>query len=119
MQRKVTKQSRGPNSTEKAHMKWIKERMECAACHAQGPVICHHMYGATAKVKVDLLTVMIGSAAVLGLCQCCDNVVTKGSRRAFVEAFGPQNRLWLAQYECRPDGMDFPDEVVRGIMVYE
>lgn len=75
------------------------------------------MYGATAKIKVDLITVLIGHAAVIGLCSCCDNIVTRGSRRKFTDAFGPQNALWSKQYRESP--VQFPDEVVRGIMSYE
>ncbi len=98
-------------------MAWIKERGVCAACDTQAQVICHHCYGATAKVKVDLITVIIGHSAVLGLCFCCDNIVTRGSRRTFVDQFGPQNLLWEKQYADSP--VRFPPAVVRGIMAYE
>ena len=117
MMRKATKQSRGANSTEREYMTWIKQRSICAACDIHAPVINHHMYGATAKIKVDLITVLIGHSAVLGLCQCCDNIVTRGSRRKFVDAFGPQNALWALQYKDSP--IRFPPEVVQGIMDYE
>lgn len=117
MMRRATKQSRGPNSDERKFCSWIKERGICAACEIESPVICHHMYGATAKIKVDLITVLIGHAAVIGLCPVCDGVVTRSSRRAFVDAFGPQNELWRKQYQESP--VQFPDEVVRGIMRYE
>lgn len=117
MQRKATKQSRGANSDERRFMSWIKERGICAACGEPSRVINHHMYGATAKVKVELITVCIGHTAVIGLCQCCDNIVTRGSRRKFVEQFGPQNQLWLKQYADSP--VRFPPMVVEGIRLYE
>ena len=117
MQRKITKQSRGANKDERNHMRWIKERMICAACDSHAPVINHHMYGATAKIKVDLITVLIGHSAVLGLCISCDNLITRRSRRVFSDEFGPQNKLWERQYSFSP--IRFPDEVVRGIMAYE
>jgi len=117
MMRKATKQSRGANSNERAHMAWIKERGICAACGNRGHVICHHLYGSSAKIKVNFATVLIGHAAVMGLCGICDAIVTRRSRRAFVEAFGPQNMLWLMQYQESP--VKFPEEVVQGIMNYE
>lgn len=117
MMRKATKQSRGANSTERAYMTWIKQRGICAACDSHAPVINHHMYGATAKAKVDLITVIIGHSAVIGLCLACDNIVTRGSRRKFVDQFGPQNALWAKQYRESP--VRFPPAVVQGIMDYE
>lgn len=117
MQRRPTKQSRGANSDERRFMSWIKERGICAACGNESPVINHHMYGATAKIKVDLITVCIGHAAVLGLCYPCDSIDTRGGHRQFVDAFGPQNQLWLKQYADSP--VRFPPAVVRGIMAYE
>lgn len=117
MQRKATKQSRAANALERSYMSWLKDNQVCAACGNRAHIICHHMYGATAKIKVDLATVTIGHAAVLGLCQDCDNIVTRGSRRAFVDAFGPQNQLWSWQVQQSP--VKFPAEVVRGIMDYE
>lgn len=112
MQRKPTPQSRGANALEKAHMQWIKDRNQCAACGNYG-VINHHCEGATFKVKVNFVTVLIGHAFAIGLCQDCDNVITKGSRRAFREAFGLQSELWLKQYQDSP--VRFPDEIVEGI----
>lgn len=117
MQRKATKQSRAANAIERQHMAWIKERGICAACGNRGHVICHHLYGSAAKIKVNFATVLIGHAAVMGLCSICDGIVTRGSRRKFVDEFGPQNSLWMLQYEESP--IKFSDEVVRGIMHYE
>lgn len=119
MQRRATAQSRGANAMERAHMSWLKERQICAACGAHGYVINHHMYGSAAKKKVGPATVLIGHAAVLGLCMACDNIVTRGSRRAFTDAFGPQNKLWYQQYLQSPDHIVFPDCVIDGILAYE
>lgn len=112
MQRKKSKKTRLANSIEKEHMAWIKQRGRCAACGARGPVINHHIWGATWKVKVDLVTVLIGHAAVLGLCEEDDKMVTL-NKRAFEEKYGKQNKLWYAQYTHSP--VTFPDEVVKGI----
>jgi len=112
MQRKATRQTRAANALEKAHMAWIKERNTCAACGNSG-VINHHCEGAAFKVKVDGVTVLLGHAFVIGLCQCCDNIVTRGSRKAFRDAFGLQSALWAKQYEQSP--VRFPNDVVEGI----
>ncbi len=113
MQRKPTSQSRGPNALEYRHIDWIKERGICIACGNDGGVIAHHCEGATYTVKVNLVSLIIGHAFVIGLCQCCDNIITKGSRRAFRDAFGLQSDLWLKQYQESP--VRFPDETVEGI----
>lgn len=113
MMRKTTKQSRGANKQEKEFMCWIKERGLCAACWNNGGVIVHHCGGSAYKVKVDGVTTLIGHAFVLGLCEVCDSVVTRGSRRAFEDAFGKQSLLWETQYAHSP--VKFPEEIVRGI----
>lgn len=115
MRRPITNQSRGANSAEKAHMAWIKERGICAACQCNSGVIIHHCEGSAFKVKVGLITVIIGHAFVLGLCQSCDNIVTRGSRKAFRLAFGLQSNLWLKQYQESP--VKFDDEVIEGIRI--
>lgn len=113
MQRPSTRQSRGANADEKRHMQWIKERGLCAACWNNGGVIVHHCGGSAYKVKVDGVTTLIGHAFVLGLCEVCDSVVTRGSRRSFEDAFGKQSLLWEAQYIHSP--VKFNEEIVRGI----
>lgn len=113
MQRKATKQSRGPNTAERQYMTWLKERCICAACGDHGPVINHHCEGSTCKTRVGAVRVHIGHAFVIGLCQSCDDIVTHGGRKAFRQWFGPQSMLWLAQYESSP--VRFPAEVVDGI----
>lgn len=113
MRRKTTRQSRGPNATEKARMAWLKDRQICAACGNHGPVINHHAEGSCCKIKLDLVTVHIGHAFVLGLCQTCDNLVTRGSRRALTDAFGPQSEMWLRQERDNP--APAPAEIVEAI----
>lgn len=113
MRRKATRQSRGPNATEKAHIQWIKERGICVACDSPGPVIAHHAEGSTCKTRVGLERVHIGHAFILGLCPYCDALVTHGSRRAIREAYGPQSELWLKQYQESP--IEFPGIVVEAI----
>ena len=90
MQRKATKNTRGPNSDEKLYHCWIKESNYCVACCENKPVICHHAEGATFRHN----KVLIGHWFCIGLCQDCDNIITLGSRRKFREEFGPQSEMW-------------------------
>lgn len=113
MRRKSTKQSRGINAEEKAHMTWAKERCICAACDRPGPVVAHHCEGSTFKVRAGLERIMVGHWFVIGLCQSCDDIVTHGSRRAFRERFGDQCDLWLTQAESYPK--EIPINVIKGI----
>jgi hypothetical protein len=113
MQRKATRQSRAPNADEKAHIAWIKERGICAACGIGGGVIAHHCEGATFKVRVGFERVQIGHWFVLGLCQPCDNIVTRQSRAAFRDAFGAQSELWIKQADHYPQ--EIPLNVIQGI----
>src|SRR5690606_31444599 len=99
MQRAATRQSPGIDSAAKRHLNWIKQRGICAACNNDGGVIAHHSSGSSAKVMVGLERVMIGHWFILGLCQPCDNIVTRRGRKAFRDAFGNQCGLWLLQAE--------------------
>jgi hypothetical protein len=69
--------------------------------------------GSTYKVHVGLERVQIGNWFVIGLCLACDNVVTRQSRKAFVEAFGLQSKLWQKQAEDYP--VEIPLKIIRGI----
>lgn len=113
MQRKPTKNTRGPSAAEKAHLRWVKERSICSGCGASSPVIGHHCEGATFRHNKTL----IGHWFILGLCQCCDDLVTHGSRRALREMYGPQSEMWLAQYAVyqRETGRAASSEIVNAI----
>lgn len=116
MQRPATRQSRAANAEEKRHISWIKQRGMCAACGNDGGVIAHHMHGSSAKVRVGLEVVLIGHWAVLGLCQCCDDIVTRQSRRAFRESFGQEEEIWENQSRDYPG--EIPEIIRQGIMEY-
>src|SRR5690606_16843903 len=90
MQRKPTKNTRGPNAEEKRYIAWIKEGNYCVACGSEEPVIAHHCEGSTFKNN----KVLVGHWFVIGLCEFCDNIITKGNRKTFREHFGPQSLLW-------------------------
>lgn len=83
------------------------------ACGSDGGVICHHAVGSSYKVRVGLEIVLIGHALVIGLCQCCDNLVTRGTHKAFRESFGSYADLWAKQYADSP--VKFDDLIIQGI----
>ena len=89
MQRKPTKNTRGPNADEKRFIKWTKEQ-DCICCAAPGPSIVHHCEGSTFKHN----KVLVGHWFVIPLCVNCDRIVTQGSRRKLTDQFGPQSTLW-------------------------
>ena len=94
MQRKSTKNTRGPNAEEKRFHKWIKEECgRCAACLSRMPLILHHCEGATFKHN----KILVGHWFTIGLCEYCDDIVTRGSRKSFREKFGPQSECWENQ----------------------
>lgn len=114
MNRKPTRQSRGADSSEKKLMSWIKSEGVCHACGNNNGVYVHHMYGATWKAE----KMHLGHLAVIGLCQICDNIITRGSRRAFVEAFGLQSQLWLKMINSYPLRHEIGDAEIQAIIEY-
>lgn len=116
MQRKPTKNTRGPNTDEKRYMSWIKDGCyKCAACMRYTDLIGHHCEGATFKHNKTL----IGHWFILGLCQECDDIVTHGSRKALRQAYGPQCDMWEIQYMAYKFDTDkdpCPDDVYESIM---
>lgn len=115
MQRKATRQSRGPNAEEKAHMCWIKDRGICAACNSSGGVILHHFAGSSAKIRVGIECVHYGHWAVNGLCQRCDDIVTHGTRKQFRALYGPEAEIWQIQAEGYP--IDIPLIMIQAIAI--
>lgn len=90
MQRKPTKTTRGPNAEEKRFQAWLKEQ-PCCVTGKPGPSIVHHCEGATFKHN----KVLIGHWFCIPLSQEVDDLITKGSRRAFREEYGPQSEWWF------------------------
>ena len=74
MQRKPTKNTRGPNAEEKRFAAYTKES-DCIACGAEGPSIVDHVAGATYKHN----KVLIGHWFLIPLCVTCDTIKTQGS----------------------------------------
>jgi len=112
MQKKATPQSPAAKTKAKSHMGWLKDRGICAACSNDGGVICHHSVGASFKVHVGIERVHIGNEFVLGLCLACDTLRTR-SRKAFIDAFGLECKLWENQYQDSP--IKFDALIVQGI----
>lgn len=108
MQRKATRNTRGPNAEEKRFMGYTKE-CSCIACRNPGPSIGHHAEGATFKNN----KVLVGHWFILPLCLSCDDVITRGSRKGFRELFGPQSELWIKHIENSP--FEAPYEVFAAI----
>jgi len=116
MQRKPTPQSPAANAAEKRHMAWIKERGVCMTDNRVNScgVIAHHCEGSTFKHN----KILIGHWFVIGLCETCDDCITRGSRRVFREKFGAQSELWLKQFEEYPHKNECPVEVVDAIRAW-
>lgn len=114
MQRKATKQSPAANTAEKRHLVWVKNRGVCAACLNAAPLILHHCEGSSFRNN----KILIGHWFVLGLCQCCDNIITRGSRKAFRLQFGSQSSLWLRQFENYVPKDECPIEVINSIVTW-
>lgn len=114
MQRKATKNTRGPNAEEKRYRSWVKESCKCRACFKTDYVIFHHCEGATFKHNKTLIGHWFG----IGLCQDCDDVVTKQSRKVFREYVGTtQAGLWkesAEEYEAQT-GAVIPPKIKNAI----
>ena len=118
MQRPSTRQSPAADRLAKDHMTWLKERGICSACgndHGYGNVILHHCVGSSYKVRVGVERVQIGHAFVIALGQDCDDIVTRGTHKAFKERFGNYADIWAAQYQQSP--VKFGELIVRGILL--
>lgn len=94
MQRKATKNTRGANADEKRFQGWLKYQ-SCCTCNNPAPSIVHHCEGSTFKHN----KVLIGHWFCIPLCSECDDVITHGSRRAFIDKFGAQSYFWSGLIE--------------------
>lgn len=115
MQRKATKNTRGPNADENHYHSWVKESGRCIACMSPVHVpILHHAEGATFKH----LKTLVGHWFSFGLCQRCDDVVTHQSRKIFREYLGTsQAAVWkesIKRYEDET-GAVVPEDIKHAI----
>lgn len=110
MQRRATKQSRGPNAAEKRFLQWLKSR-PCVVSGATG-VEVHHCMGSSAKQN----KVLIGHWFCLPLSPEMHQSYHAASK-AWRAEHGSQCDLWAnlaIQYE-RETGEAIPNEVVTAI----
>lgn len=113
MQRRATKQTRGVSAAEKKFQRWVKES-PCCNCHSVGPSIVDHVKGSAYKIKLNLVTVLVGGWYVIPLCHQCDATKTQGSHRKFEKEYGvTQRELWLGLVDCYDSGV--PGEIVAAI----
>ena len=82
MQRKATKNTRGPNADEKRFQGWLKTH-HCAWCGNEGPSIVDHARGATFKHNKTL----VGHWFCLSACAICDEEKTIRGKRLGDESF--------------------------------
>jgi len=103
MQRKPTKNTRGPNADEKHFQGWLKEQ-PCVWCGNDGPSIVDHCRGATFKHN----KVLVGHWFCVPQCVKCDTQKTIHGKR-----LGNEARAWINQEtdwrSC--GGIGCPDEV--------
>jgi len=103
MQRKPTKNTRGPSAAEKRFQGWLKEQ-PCAWCGKQGPGIVDHARGATFKHNKTL----IGHWFCLPVCVRCDHEKTVNGKRQGDESIAWSGLVglyeWSTDNKC-PDGV--------------
>lgn len=110
MQRRATKNTRGPNADEKRFQGWVKEQ-SCIWCQNPGPSIVDHCRGATFKHD----KVLIGHWFVIPQCVTCDTQKTIHGKRQ-----GNEAEAWceLINTYCQPENAGkyaVPDEVFASI----
>lgn len=88
MQRKATKNTRGPSAEEKRFQGWLKEQ-PCVWCNNPGPSIVDHCRGATFKHN----KVLIGHWFCIPQCLECDTQKTMHGKRQ-----GNESEAWLDVY---------------------
>lgn len=95
MQRKATKNTRGPNAAEKDFQGWLKEQ-PCAYCGKDGPSIVDHARGSTYRHMKTL----IGHAFCTSKCEECDSHKTQGNHNRHFEMTGKvESDAWWEQYD--------------------
>ena len=112
MQRKPTKNTRGPNAEEKRFQAWLKEQ-PCCVTGKPGPSIVHHCEGATFKHN----KVLVGHWFCIPLSQEVDDIINHGSRREFREKYNSQSYFWVlvAIDYAAETGITPPEEVCNAI----
>ena len=110
MQRKSTKQSRGPNKAEKDFQAWLKHQPCCIT--GLQPVEVHHCVGSTGKHNKQ----HIGHWFCLPMAEHIHKEYHAGTK-PFKEKYGLQNQRWIkiiSKYACET-GVCAPDEIFYAI----
>lgn len=107
MQRKATKNTRGPNADEKKFQGWLKNRF-CEWCSNPGPSIVDHCRGATFKHN----KVLIGHILCLPQCVECDTQKTIHGKRLGNES---ARCLMLINKFKVATRIEFPAEAIQAI----
>lgn len=112
MQRKATKNTRGPNQAEKDFQGWLKSQYCCVS--GEYGVQVHHCKGATFKHK----KVLIGHWFCIPLSEAIHNEYHSGSK-PWIEKYGLQRDLWVSMILKYQDetGVSVPDDVAMAIGV--
>jgi len=108
MQRKPTKNTRGPNSAEKQFQSWLKDQC-CVWCGSESGSIVDHVRGATFRHN----KVLIGHFFCLPNCEICDKKKTIDGKK-----LGDYVKKWVV-IECEYElatGSCSPDDVYDAII---
>lgn len=89
MQRRATKNTRGPNAAEKAFQGWVKHQ-PCCWCHSESGSIVDHCRGSTWRH----LKTLCGHWFCLAQCLTCDTNKTIHGKRC-----GNESKAWLKTME--------------------
>ena len=107
MQRKPTKNTRGPNQLEKSFQGWLSQQ-PCTWCGNDCPVIVDHAKGATFKHN----KVLIGHMFCNSACVTCDTQKTIHGKRLGNEAEECLRHIQLFEMEL---GCECPSYVIQSI----
>jgi hypothetical protein len=116
MQRKATKNTRGPNADEKKYQAWCKEQ-PCCVTGARGCIEVHHMYSSTFKHN----KVLIGHWACIPLCYDYhrgENGYHTVGQKVWRQVCGNQYAYWLVMHDkyVGEGNNPAPSEVIKAIM---
>jgi hypothetical protein len=112
MQRRATKNTRGPTTDEKRFQGWLKEQVCCVT--GEYGVQVHHCVGSAAKHNKE----RIGHWFCIPLSVEMHAEYHAGTK-AFREKYGPQSMLWielLAEYSAEMHRCYCPAEIEAAIM---
>lgn len=111
MQRKPTKNTRGPNAEEKRFQGWVK-RQCCCWCGSESGSIVDHCRGATWRN----LKTLCGHWFVIPQCLYCDTKKTIYGKRC-----GNESRAWgdIANKYKQEKGVDIPTDVELAILDWD